>query len=452
MKTSSAVFLLAACLALTGCPDAEPTPDLPIGRGTSPPDGDPHHPSQWDGRFLPSTEDEAYVFATEESRRTGRITVVDTSALSFKSLPGTLPDAFAFARGASKHVLFTLALSRYGENSSNARLGGVARALDVDTGATLWREDRELDAATLRGIRPVTSGVLIPSGAQLELLDTTTGATRGVFASGDGPFDVDETKTAIVINDPSAVHFVSPTNLGKVCDVPVEPKEAVTVMPVPGLDAAALGRRPYHPFEVSDYAQVFDATDCGLTVTVPGTLVAAAGTVVVTQIDRLVPAPAIAPYPASINATDTRFHLLVHDFADGSTRTFPIHDEPPTLFFSPDAARAVLLTQSFAGTIDVSTGAITPLVLSDAFDLCSPDGYAQPLLFDSDGIHVDWGGFGGIGRLDATTGKIPFVSIPGVGCGTPMRIVGGSKVWVELEDHIELRDPASLALAAHVGP
>lgn len=448
MRTRS-VFILVACVALTGCPDEEAPPDLPIGRGTSPPDGAPHKPTAWDGRHLPGTDDDAYVLSKKESLRTGLLTVADTSALSFKSFPGSLPDAFAFARGAP-HILFTLAISLYGDNFEDR--AGVARALDLDTGATLWREDRVLDASAPSGVIPVISGALIRTAKGLELLDTTTGASRGVFASGDSPLDIDETKTAIVINEPSAVHFVSPANLGKVCDVPVEPNEAVTVMPIPALDSAVLGRKPYHPFEVSDYAQVFDATDCSLALTVPGMLVGAAGTVFVTQIDRLVPAAAIAPYPASINATDTRFHLLVHDLADASTRTFPISDEAPTLFFSPDVARVVILTDSFAGAIDVSTGIITPLVLSEDVPLCYPDGYSQSLMFDLDGVHIDWGADGGIARLDATTGQTPFVSIPDVSCGTPMRIVGGSKVWVEFTNRIEVRDQASLALVGKVGP
>lgn len=449
MRTRS-VFTLVACVALTGCPDEEAPPDLPIGRGTSPPDGAPYQPAAWGSRYLPGTIDDAYVLAKKESLRTGLLTVADTSALSFKSFPGSLPDAFAFARGASPHILFTLALSLHGDNFDDR--AGVLRALDLDTGATLWREDRALDQSTASAVIPVSSGALIWTAKGLELLDTTTGASRGVFASGDSPLDVDETKTAIVINEPSAVHFVSPANLGKVCDVPVEPKEAVTVMPIPALDSAVLGRKPYHPFEVSDYAQVFGATDCSLTLTMPGTLVGAAGTVFVTQIDRLVPAAAIAPYPASINATDTRFHLLIHDLADASTRTFPISDDAPTLVFSPDLARAVILTDSIAGAIDVSTGIITPLVLSEDVPLCFPDWYSQPLMFDLDGVHIDWGADGGIGRLDATTGQTPFASIPGVSCGTPMRMVGGSRVWVEFAGRIDVRDAASLALVAKVGP
>ncbi len=51
MRTRS-VFILVACVALTGCPDEEAPPDLPIGRGTSPPDGAPHKPTAWDGFFI----------------------------------------------------------------------------------------------------------------------------------------------------------------------------------------------------------------------------------------------------------------------------------------------------------------------------------------------------------------------------------------------------------------
>ncbi len=440
-------WLALLALALPGCPSPHELADVTRGDpGPDRPGG--FVPSDWDLRPMPGTDDGAFVFAKRRSLAGGKTTVAASQSRQFRALELSLPDAFAFAPGPAHRLYLS-------HDWAGPTLAGIISAVDLDAAAVLWRSDRLLRS---RALVAVKAGVIVQGHAGLVLLDAATGAARGSFPidpAAPGLPAVAETADGIVVARAKRVDVAADADLAPICSLDV-PEMSEVRWSFQLEHRALLAVRRCGATSCEAYTEVVDPAACALATTLAGSPLAAAGTRAVTLIDRLAPSP-LAPYPAEVQSSNARYHLLVHDLAAGKTAAVPLADTDVYNAWSPDASRA--LFGNPPRIYDVAAGAFT--LVKDPAPLCPLAGvYPPPLSFDPDGAHVAWLGQGLsatktalLARVDTASGAAVAVELPGQPICQPQLARVAGVLWIEQPTGaIDVYDPVTLASLGAIAP